>query len=209
MKYEEIYNTLFKKLTEAYHNTMNDLENIEYTINNSHTNQLFQNRLKEITDCKKLNTHFEYYSTSLIEKLCQNESTLNHLKHNKITLQDLYYRLSDLAEKFKRSFDEAYSENQIFLNLINDIIEQSTQANRLIQNFTSIQTITMHSTYSESNNNLLKTFISDFEKCESSIVNTLNRFKSLNIKDIERIEKFRNLASPCSCLLEQICKYKL
>ncbi len=208
MKYEEIYKTLFKKLTEAYHNTMNDLENIEYTINNSHTNQLFQNRLKEITECKKLNTHFEYYSTSLIEKLCQNESTINHLKHNKITLQDLYDRLSDLAEAFKRSFDEAYSENQIFLNLVNDIIEQSAQANRLIQNFTSIQTITMHSTYSESNNNLLKTFISDFEKCESSIVNTLNKFKSLNIKDIERIEKFRDLTSPCSCLLEQICKYK-
>lgn len=208
-KYEEAFKLLQAKLAETNQNTLNDLENIEKIILNPNTNQVFQQRLREMIECKKLNALFDHYSTCLIEKLCQNENTIKQLTVNKSNLKNLFDKMSDLADQFKKSFDEAFTQHQIYSNLLNEISEQIQLANRLIQNFTSVQSITMRANCSDSNSNFLKKFAEDFEKCETNIVNILNKFKSLNIKDIDRIEKIRNASSPCSNILEQMRKYKL
>ena len=158
-----------------------------------------------MTECKKYNTQFEHYSSCLIEKLCQNESTMHWLKQNKLNLQDMYDQLSELADAFKKRFDTAYTEHQIYTNLITELTDQSQQGNRLLQNFTSVQTITMRgASFSESNLNLLRTFANDFEKCEQCITASLNKLKLVNIRDSERLEKMRIVSMPCASLMEQM-----
>jgi len=130
---------------------------------------------------------------------------MHWLKQNKLNLQDMYDQLSELADAFKKRFDTAYTEHQIYTNLITELTDQSQQGNRLLQNFTSVQTITMRgASFSESNLNLLRTFANDFEKCEQCITASLNKLKLVNIRDSERLEKMRIVSMPCASLMEQM-----
>lgn len=193
VKYDEAYSCLQVKINETNRSYVNDLENIE-NIDVSNSN-LFQDKLKEMMENRRLFDQFNTTSNYLIEKFAPNENTKTQLKQNKQGLQDQFEKLSVLADKLKTKYESSLIEHQNFTKLI-------TETNNL--NEEAIKVINMFNIDSANKVRNLRSYTAKLEELETRLKNTLDKFKSLNIKDTERISKIYETTTPCGNLMAKI-----
>jgi len=133
VKYDEAYQCLQTKINETNRSYLNDLECIEaIDVSNS---SLFQDKLKEMMENRRLFEQFNTTSDYLIEKFAPNENTKSQLKMNKQSLHDQFEKLSSLADKLKTKFERSLKEHQAYTRLINEtnnLNDESTKVRYLV-----------------------------------------------------------------------------
>ncbi len=129
VKYDEAYQCLQAKINETNRSYLNDLECIEaIDVSNS---SLFQDKLKEMMENRRIFEQFNTTSNYLIEKFAPNENTKSQLKVNKQSLHDQFEKLSNLAERLKTKFESSLKEHQTYTRLINETNALNEEATKV------------------------------------------------------------------------------
>lgn len=129
IKYDDAYQCLQKKINETNQSYLVDLDKID-RIDVSSSN-LFQDKLKEMMENRRLFEQFNATSDYLIEKFAPNENTKNQLKLNKQNLQDQFGKLSVLADRLKTKFESSLKEHQNYTKLINEVNILNEEASKV------------------------------------------------------------------------------
>jgi len=108
---------------------------LQTKINETNRTSLFQDKLKEMMENRRLFEQFNTTSDYLIEKFAPNENTKSQLKMNKQSLHDQFEKLSSLADKLKTKFERSLKEHQAYTRLINEtnnLNDESTKVRYLV-----------------------------------------------------------------------------
>lgn len=128
-KYDDAFQCLQAKINESMSSYMCDLESIEQ-IDVSNSN-LYQDKLKEMMENRRLFEQFNNTSNYLIEKFAPNENTKSQLQMNRQSLQDQFDKLGVLADRLKTKFEYSLKEHQSFMKLINETEVINKEANKV------------------------------------------------------------------------------
>ena len=203
-KYDDIHQNLQTRINETRRNILNDMDHIDQIIfNSTPESNLFQQTLNDMLENKSIFEKFTQMSEYLTDKFAHNESVKQQLEANKLSLQESFRNLSDLAESLRIRLDELSKEHQAYLNLVERTCALMTHANQVIQTSNAISSADTQASFD------IKANTVDLEECENSLRDLMGQFKDLNVKDTEKINKIYEITNPCSALLTSLRETRL
>ncbi|CAF0715881.1 unnamed protein product [Brachionus calyciflorus] len=194
-KYDNLYKTLLERLESTHESLTKDLDNIETTINTENLllkSNLFEQTVNDMIRNKSLFADLEHFGENLWNL---NENIKSEFSKNKVFIEEKFEKLSELADKLSHKLERVGQEHKNYIQVIESVDDILIKCNNIIRD------------YSQSDNRLssdIKKMCDEIECTESDLRSKITQFKSLNVKDTERIEKTYELTSKCSFTINKL-----